>query len=356
MGTITVDLDLDELERDPYPAYARLRREAPVAWIPAAGVWFVARYDDCVAVGRGDLPFGGATAHPTLQRVFGEPNVLTADGDEHDDLRTGIDPALQPNRVNASVDELVRPLARRYLTELRGRGGAELMSAYFEPVSVEALRHVMGLDDLVDADTLRRWFADLNVGVSNFARRPEEFAIADRAGEEIEQALRPRLERLRRSPDESMLSHLVWAGRDGDSPRPIELIMPSLKVILLGGMQEPGHAAGSALLGLLSRPDQLALAYSDPETYVPPAVHEGLRWIAPIGAVERQAARDVRIGEAEIVRDSIVMVLLTSRRDRSLPRAADLGLAVIMVALAAVTGYYVYLTGDSGATAVWGTY
>ena len=53
---------------------------------------------------------------------------------------------------------------------------------------------------------------------------------------------------------------------------------------------------------------------------------------------------------------SIVMVLLTSRRDRSLPRAADLGLAVIMVALAAVTGYYVYRTGDSGATAVWGTY
>ena len=53
---------------------------------------------------------------------------------------------------------------------------------------------------------------------------------------------------------------------------------------------------------------------------------------------------------------SIVMVLLTSRRDRSLPRSADLGLAVIMVALAAVTGYYVYRTGDSGATAVWGTY
>ena len=53
---------------------------------------------------------------------------------------------------------------------------------------------------------------------------------------------------------------------------------------------------------------------------------------------------------------SIVMVVLTSRTGRSLPRAADLGLAVIMVALAAVSGYYVYRTGDSGATAVWGTY
>jgi uncharacterized membrane protein len=53
---------------------------------------------------------------------------------------------------------------------------------------------------------------------------------------------------------------------------------------------------------------------------------------------------------------SIVMVLLTLRRPGSLPRAADLGLAVIMVALAAVSGYYVFRTGDSGATAVWGTY
>ena len=53
---------------------------------------------------------------------------------------------------------------------------------------------------------------------------------------------------------------------------------------------------------------------------------------------------------------SIIMVLLTLRKASTLPRAADLGLAVIMVALAAISGYYVFMTGDSGATAVWGTY
>jgi hypothetical protein len=53
---------------------------------------------------------------------------------------------------------------------------------------------------------------------------------------------------------------------------------------------------------------------------------------------------------------SLAMVVLTLRRSASLPRVADLGLAVIMVALAAVSGYYVFRTGDSGATAVWGTY
>jgi uncharacterized membrane protein len=54
---------------------------------------------------------------------------------------------------------------------------------------------------------------------------------------------------------------------------------------------------------------------------------------------------------------TLVMVLATLRRPgNTLPRAADLGLAVIMVALAAISGYYVFRTGDSGATAVWGTY
>lgn len=54
---------------------------------------------------------------------------------------------------------------------------------------------------------------------------------------------------------------------------------------------------------------------------------------------------------------SLVMVFATLRRpDHRLPRVADLGLAVVMVVLAALSGYYVFQTGDSGATAVWGTY
>lgn len=53
---------------------------------------------------------------------------------------------------------------------------------------------------------------------------------------------------------------------------------------------------------------------------------------------------------------SLVMVLLTLRRPDSLPRAASIGLSVIMVALAAISGYYVFRTGDSGAHVVWGSF
>jgi len=53
---------------------------------------------------------------------------------------------------------------------------------------------------------------------------------------------------------------------------------------------------------------------------------------------------------------TLIMVFLTQRRsDRPLPGAVPIALSVIMVALAAVSSYYVFRTGDSGAQAVWGS-
>jgi uncharacterized membrane protein len=52
---------------------------------------------------------------------------------------------------------------------------------------------------------------------------------------------------------------------------------------------------------------------------------------------------------------SIVMVVLT-RREGASPKVVQWVLSAAMVILAVVDGYYVYKTGDSGATAVWGSY
>jgi hypothetical protein len=53
---------------------------------------------------------------------------------------------------------------------------------------------------------------------------------------------------------------------------------------------------------------------------------------------------------------TLALIALTLRSaDKKLPRAVEIGLAVIVVALAVVSGYYVFKTGDSGAQAVWGS-
>jgi hypothetical protein len=53
---------------------------------------------------------------------------------------------------------------------------------------------------------------------------------------------------------------------------------------------------------------------------------------------------------------SLILVALTTRDPRALPKFADLAFALVVLVLAALNGYYVFQTGDSGATAVWGTY
>ncbi|GIF24348.1 putative membrane protein [Actinoplanes tereljensis] len=51
---------------------------------------------------------------------------------------------------------------------------------------------------------------------------------------------------------------------------------------------------------------------------------------------------------------SLVLVFLTRRG--GLPKIAEWALAAVVVILAGLSAYYVFRTGDSGATAVWGQY
>ena len=55
-------ITLEGLERDPYPIYARLRDEEPVAWVPAVQLWLVTRYEDVRTVDLSPEVFTAAGA------------------------------------------------------------------------------------------------------------------------------------------------------------------------------------------------------------------------------------------------------------------------------------------------------
>ena len=302
----------EQLDADPYPIWKRLRHEAPIAFVPSIQLWTITRFDDVAAVLRGEHGFGSATSQISIRRTTGDPQILLTTGEEHRDLRVGVDRRLAPRPVRQVVEESVRPIAREYIRRLVARGEAELVSEYFEPVSVEALRHVLGLDALVDTATLVRWFYQLAAGTANIVQDPAIYELSDQANREINQTLLPHMEKLSHQPDDSMISHMLWAGREGATPRQISQILPTLKIILVGGMQEPGHAAASTLYGLFGRPDQWELLLNDPEEWVPLAIGEGLRWIAPIGSVNRQAEHDTTVRGVIVPKGALVQAVLAS--------------------------------------------
>ena len=302
---------VEDLEADPYPIYARLRRDAPVCYVPAVGLWFVTRYDDVEFAASRPDKFTAELDDSPVDRTFGSPTIITVDGERHLDLRRGLDSKYRPKQVNGYIDDLVRPIAEEVLDSLAGRHRAELMAEYFEPVSVLSLGTVLGIRDL-GAARLRDWFRRLHQGVINFEGNPERQRIGAACSREIDQVLGPVFDRLEAAGDDSTISHLLHSGVQGGGCRARDFVMPTLKVILLGGMQEPGHGGGSTLVGLLSHPDQLAAVRDDPDRLLAPAVEEGLRWVAPIGTQTRQAVADVDLGGATIPAGAAVGALVSS--------------------------------------------
>ena len=196
-----------------------------------------------------------------LDRVMGGPSILVLDGPPQKKLRAMIDPSMRPRVVDATSPDLVTPIVDRLLDGIAGRGEAELMSEYFEPVSVLSLGSVLGLGEL-DGDTLRRWFYGLAQGAINFEDDPARWAVSDATGAEIDRELAPILERLWEAPDASMIATMLQHA-EGSFDERVAAVLPTLKVILLGGMQEPGHAGGSTVAGLLESGQAARLA-ADP--------------------------------------------------------------------------------------------
>ncbi|RPA64845.1 cytochrome P450 [Gordonia oryzae] len=332
------DITMAELEADPRPFYERLRREAPVAFVPQLGLHIVSTRELCLEISK-DSENWPAVISPAGGRTFGSGAILNSNGPEHRELRGMVEPHLQPSAVDTYIDDLVRPFARSRLADFEDNGAADIVAEYCEPVSVRALGDLLGLGD-VSTDKLREWFHKLSDSFTNadmtadgeFAN-PDGFIPGDEAKAEIIAHVDPKIDHWIEHPDHTAISHWLHDGMPEGQTRSREVIYPNLYVFLLGAMQEPGHAMGTTLAGLFSRPDQLERVIDDP-TLITRAVAEGMRWVAPIwSAAVKVATRKVTVGGVTLPQGSLVMLSYGSANNDEnaydAPTSYDLDRAVI---------------------------
>lgn len=312
MPTFAESITVEDLDADPYPIFARLRAEEPVAWVPALNSWLVTRADDVEFVTNTPDLFTAEAPNAPIDRSFGGPTLMTMDGAPHLEMRRALDAKFRPRVVATYIDDLVTPIAREHLDRLLQRPdrAAELVADYFEPVSVLALGKLLGIGHL-PAERLQEWFHGLAMGAINYENDPAKQAENDAVAADIDRELVPMMERLQRDPDDSTIASMLTHGCPAGEFREIAYVMPSLKVILLGGMQEPGHGAASCLAALLLHPDQLAWLRDNPERW-DDAVHEALRWVAPIGTMQVTTRTDVELGGTVIPAGELVSAVVSS--------------------------------------------
>ena len=307
-ATVGASVTLKELERDPYPAYARLRDEEPVSWVESVGLWLVTRWDDVQTVNKTPDVYTGETEPSTLRRTFG-PNLLASEGEYHDRIKTIIAPWFRRGAIGHFPDEIITPIAEELMAAFRERGEVELVSEFAEPLSVRVLRRATGLGE-IDDDTLRRWFMGLAEGAANFEGDPEKQAIADATSSEVNETIEPILERLEAAPNDTLLSSMIHTRIDGQGLSRQE-IESNLKVMIVGGLQAVSDAIVTAVWALLLHPEQAERVRGDGEL-VRPAVEEALRWHSPVGTSTRQTTRETELAGVTLPAGALVAAVLSS--------------------------------------------
>jgi cytochrome P450 len=302
-STVTVE----ELEQDPYPIYKRLRDQEPVSYVDSVGLWLVTRWEDVVYVDKTPDLFTGETDPSTLNRTFGK-NLLASEGPYHDRIRSIIYPAFRVAAIGHYPDEVIAPIVNELVDAFAGRGEADFVSEFAEPLSTRVVKRALGLD--VPDETLRRWFVELAMGASNFEGDPEKQRVADGASAQVNETLEPILDRLESSPDDTLLSSMVHSEVEGERLTRDE-IKSNLKVMIVGGLQAGTDLIALSLWALLAHPEQADEVKANP-ALINQAIEEGARWHSPVGTSTRQTTGDTELGGVALERGALVAAVLAS--------------------------------------------
>ena len=249
--TVGESITLAELERDPYPIYARLREEEPVAWVPAVQLWLVTRYDDVRYVDLTPEIFTARTDPSTLNRTMGR-SMLGSEGPDQQRIRRITESPFRPRDVEERTQGMIPQLAHELVDGFAGRGEVDLFTEYCDPMSVRSLQFMLGLDEIPWEDILR-WNEGMMPGLANFEGDPEKQAPADRASAELGDAIGRVMDRLERDPDGSVLSWMMRHDDEGEGMTREEIIA-NTKLMLSGGLQEPRDLIALTVWALGSDP------------------------------------------------------------------------------------------------------
>src|SRR6266550_8551519 len=121
------DIDVSAFWADPYPDFARMRKHAPIAFVPQLGSTVFTRRDDIFTQEKRIDVFSSHQPAGLMNRLMGH-NMMRKDGDAHMAERAIYFPAVSPKAVRAHWREEFQRHANRILDELMPNGRADLLA------------------------------------------------------------------------------------------------------------------------------------------------------------------------------------------------------------------------------------
>jgi cytochrome P450 len=302
----------EAFRRDPYPTYARARREHPIWAHDGIPIVSIFRHEDIQRLLRDPATWSSVFPPPPgLTADDLPPSMLVTDPPQHTRLRGLVSQAFTPRmiaRLEPRMHEIARELVDRAITERQ----VDLVEALTYPLPVIVIAEIIGVP-AEDRAQFKVWSDTLvaNLGSAFLAPMAEEqIATQRRTRAQMEEYFARLVEERRREPREDLLSGLVAAELEG-SRLSFQELMAMLVLILVAGNETTTTLIGNMVLELLAHPDALAALRARPEL-MPSAVDEVLRFSSPIQMDPRRAARATELCGRPIEEGQLVLGWLGS--------------------------------------------
>jgi cytochrome P450 len=319
-----VNLIDPEIQECPYPAYQRLRDEAPVYQDPLTGFFIVTRYDDIRRVLTDPEHFSNGMMSRTASNLNNErvskgmklfqdkgwvpaPTLAGRDDPNHKQMRAMFDKAFRPGKIK-ELEPFVESTAYTLIDDFIDDGHCDWVRQYAVPLPLTIIGKQMGAKE-EDLWRIKNWTDAFFHRIGMMLDEDGEIETIEREIE-AQHYFQPIFERLRKNPDNTLLSELVnsvieeWGRPLNDNELHAEMMADTF----VGGSETTTNALSAGMQLLIEQPDVWAQLKSDPQKYLKTFVEEVVRLESPVQSLMRMAAKDVELHGVKIPEGAVINV------------------------------------------------
>lgn len=309
---------------DPYPLFARLRRDDPVHWSPPLKSWIITRYADVKRVALADTmsidrlgPFFTSLPSDT-QRTMADVIkylglwIAFRDPPEHTRLRRLLSTTFNPPALLAMTPAVERCVGE-LLDEIAHRDTIDLVADVAAPLPGRVIMDMLGVPRAHFAD-IKRWSDDLAVFIGSARGVSDKYDRARDGMAAMSEFFKREIASRRASPRDDVISKLV-AARDADDRLTEDELVATCILVLFAGHETTTNAIAGTLVHLLRHPAE-RMRIVGGTVPLATAIEEALRYDGPTNAVCRLVAYDHEMhGQALKAGDRVFALVNAANRD-----------------------------------------
>lgn len=297
------EIDVDTFWDNPYPQLQKMRKKAPIAFVPQLNATLFTLRDDIRQYEKMIDVFSSYQPDGLMSVLMGE-NLMRKDGEPHLAERKAIFPTVSPRTVRDQWCGQFQAKCDEIIAGILPAKKADLVSAFAMPVSGEALKILTGLTNCSFIE-MNEWSQAMIDGIANYAGDSAIEARCKRATLEIDAHIEERKAILLDNPDSSLLSVMLH------SDLQMESVHANVKLAISGGQNESRDVIAGAIWALLTHPEQMQMVISGEVTWAD-VFEEYVRWISPIGMTPRRIDRQFKIGDIVLEPEDRVFLMFSS--------------------------------------------